>query len=36
VYLSLRLGILAGEQYLAWCDEALDLLAREQEKLDAR
>ena len=33
VYLALRMGILAGEQYLAWCDEALDLLAREQETL---
>ncbi len=33
VFLALRLGILAGEQYLAWCDEALDLLAREQETL---
>ncbi|HKK22230.1 MAG TPA: PadR family transcriptional regulator, partial [Pseudohaliea sp.] len=34
VYLALRMGILAGEQYLAWCDEALDLLAREQERLN--
>lgn len=31
VFLALRLGIHSGEQYLAWCDEALDLLAREQE-----
>ncbi|KGE04915.1 PadR family transcriptional regulator [Pseudohaliea rubra] len=36
VFLALRMGILAGEQYLAWCDEALDLLAREQEKRGPR
>jgi DNA-binding PadR family transcriptional regulator len=30
IYLVLRLGIRAGEQYLAWCDEALEWLAREQ------
>ncbi|MEM6581326.1 MAG: hypothetical protein AAF699_08645, partial [Pseudomonadota bacterium] len=28
VYLALALGIQQGEQYLAWCDEALDLLGR--------
>ena len=27
VYLALALGIHQGEQFLAWCDEALDLLA---------
>ena len=27
VYLALALGIRQGEQFLAWCDEALDLLA---------
>lgn len=35
IYLVLSLGIRSGEQYLAWCDEALDLLAREQERLEA-
>jgi hypothetical protein len=28
VYLSLLGGIMQGETYLAWCDAALDLLAR--------
>lgn len=28
VYLALLGGIMQGEKYLAWCDEALDLLAR--------
>ncbi len=28
VYLALALGIQQGEQFLAWCDEALDLLAK--------
>lgn len=28
VYLSLLAGIMQGETYLAWCDAALDLLAR--------
>lgn len=28
VYLALALGIQQGEQYLAWCDEALDLLGK--------
>jgi hypothetical protein len=27
VYLALALGIHQGEQFLAWCDEALVLLA---------
>jgi DNA-binding PadR family transcriptional regulator len=27
VYLALAMGIRQGEQFLAWCDEALDLLA---------
>ena len=27
VYLALALGIHQGEQFLAWCDEAMDLLA---------
>ncbi|MEM8562337.1 MAG: PadR family transcriptional regulator [Pseudomonadota bacterium] len=28
VYLALALGIQQGEQYLSWCDEAIDLLAK--------
>jgi DNA-binding PadR family transcriptional regulator len=27
VYLALKMGIGQGEQFLAWCDEALDLIA---------
>jgi hypothetical protein len=30
VYLSLAAGIGQGEQFLAWCDEALELLASVQ------
>ncbi|MFK7828451.1 MAG: PadR family transcriptional regulator [Congregibacter sp.] len=34
VYLALLGGIGQGRQYLAWCDEALALLAQSQESLD--
>ena len=33
VYLALLGGIMQGEQYLAWCDEALALLAASAEEL---
>ncbi len=31
VYLALKMGIGQGEQFLAWCDEALELIATVQE-----
>ena len=33
VYLALALGIRQGEQFLAWCDEALTLLATVEETI---
>lgn len=36
VYLALLGGITQGKTYLAWCDEALALLADSQESLDAQ
>ncbi|MDX1732918.1 MAG: PadR family transcriptional regulator [Halioglobus sp.] len=32
VYLALLAGIMQGEQFLAWCDEALELLAAVEEE----
>jgi hypothetical protein len=34
VYLALKMGIGQGEQFLAWCDEALALIATVQEPGD--
>lgn len=33
VYLALLGGIMSGRQYLAWCDEALEVLARASEEI---
>ena len=35
VYLALLAGIMQGEAYLAWCDSALDVLARGAAELDS-